>query len=75
VGEELISCDLEADKGFWLSCGNCNDLTDITGSRSRCSCDDGASLGSPAGEIGAQLSHDTEGGIVSDIKGVGEGAP
>ena len=64
---------MEADEGFWLSRGDSDNLTDITGCGSRCTCDDRARLGSPAGEIGAQLSHDTEGGIVSDIKGVAEG--
>ena len=73
--EELIPGDLEADEGFWLGRGDRDNLAAITRCRSSCSCDDRASLGSPAGEIGTQLSHDTEGGIVSDIKGVGEGAP
>ena len=64
--------DLEADEGLGLGRGDCNDLADITGCCSRSVGDDGAGLGSPAGEIRGQFSHDTEGGIVSDIKCVGE---
>ena len=64
---------MEADEGFWLGRGDGNDLADIAGCCSRSVCDDGAGLGSPAGEIRGQFSHYTDGGIVSDIKGVGEG--
>ena len=73
--EELISGDLEADEGFRLGRGDGNDLAGVTRCRTRCSCDDGASLGSPAGEIRGQFSHDTDGGILSDIEGVGESTP
>ena len=63
---------MESDERFRISGGDCHDLADISGGGSRCSCDDRAGLRSPAGEIGAQLGHDTEGVIVSDIEGVGE---
>ena len=69
---ESIPRDLQADERLRLGRSDCDDLANITCCGSRCSCDDRANLGSPADEIGAKFGHDTEGGIVSDIKGVGE---
>ena len=63
---------MEADEGFWLGRGDCDDLSGVTGCCSRSVCDDGAGLARPAAQIGAELSHNSEGGIVSDIEGVGK---
>jgi len=52
---KLIPGDLEADEGFRLGRGDCDDLSGITGCRSRSVCDDGAGLARPTGQIGAQL--------------------
>ena len=71
----LIPCDLESDERFcWLrrGCRDCHDLARITGRRSRSVRDDGAILGDPISQISAELSHNSEGGIVSDIEGVGK---
>ena len=54
-----VSCDLEADKRFWFSRSDSDDLSGVTGCCSRSVCDDGDGLARPTGQIGAQLHNST----------------
>ena len=63
---------MESDERFWFGRGDGDDLADVTCSSPRTRGDDGAGLARPAAQIGAELSHNSEGSIVSDIEGVGK---
>ena len=63
---------MKSDEGFWFGRGDGDDLADVTGSSPRTRGDDGTGLARPAAQIGAELSHNSQGGIVSDVEGVGK---